>query len=533
MGREFPPALQGLLRAGAYPHDVQPVHVITTHISWVLLTGEFAYKIKRPVHYPFVDLRTPEQRAFLCREELRLNGRFAPELYLEVCPITLVDGEARVGGGGPVVEHAVKMRQFPGTEQLDRLLEEGRIEPGALRSFGTELARIHDRLPRASVTQEGGQPAAAGAVIIENLEECARAADTAWSGGADVQALRAPLLAHIEALGPLISQRFAQGRVRECHGDLHTGNLVRTGRGLVAFDCLEFNAALRWIDVADEAAFLLSDLEAGHADLHAQAFLGGYLDESGDFQACRVLDLYKAHRSLVRAKILALNLAEVGPRNDSQRLSHRRRYLSHLACACAALQKRRPQLILMAGISGTGKTWLAERIAPSLGAVHIRSDIERKRLAGLGVLDRSHSPFGKGIYDAHMNESVYAHLLRCARDALEGGYTVIVDATFQRRSDRARFFAMAEKLDAHARLILCHAPEALLKKRIAERMRGGSDSSEADVSVMRAQLTRFEPIDASERWSVIDASTEAAGIAEWIAHELKSSFQCSRDGEFP
>jgi predicted kinase len=291
----------------------------------------------------------------------------------------------------------------------------------------------------------------------------------------------------------------------------------------VAFDCLEFDPALRWIDVADEAAFLVADLQASHADPHAQAFLGGYLDQGGDFQACRVLDLYKAHRSLVRAKVLTLNLAEVGPRDASLRLSYRRRYLSHLACARVALQRKRPQLILMAGVSGTGKTWLAERLAPSLGAVHVRSDIERKRLAGLGAQDRSHSALGEGIYDAPMNEAAYERLAECARAALEGGFTAIVDATFQRRSDRAQLCALAGKLGVSAHLILCHAPEATLERRIGERMRRSGEFSEADLSVMRAQLTRFEPIDTSERWSVIDASTETPGIAERIAHELKSS----------
>jgi uncharacterized protein len=523
VGRDFPQALRGLLRAGAYPHSVKAVKVITTHISWVLLTGDFAYKIKRPVRYPFVDLRAQEQRAFLCREELRLNRRFAPELYLEVCPITLDDGQARVGGPGPVVEHAVKMRQFPQAEQLDRLLEEGRIEPSQLRAFGAELARIHDQLPSACPNQEWGQPAAAGAVIIENLEQCARAADEAWNTDEEVQSLRDPLLALIESSAALLSKRFADGLVRECHGDLHTSNLVRTERGLVAFDCLDFDPSLRWIDVADEVAFLLADLAASHADRHAHAFLGGYLDQSGDFQACRVLSLYKAHRALVRAKVLSLNAAEAGGVGDSQRLLCRRRYLSHLACARAALGKQRPKLILMAGISGTGKTWLAERISPSLGAVHLRSDIERKRLAGLGELDRSHCALGGGIYDPKMNEIVYEHLAGCALAALEGGFTTILDATFQRRSDRAKLSAMAEELGVRTHLVLCHASQATLESRISARERRGEDPSEADLSVMRAQHALFEPIAEGEQLSVIDASTEAPGIAEWIALELKSS----------
>ena len=524
MARDFPQALQGLLHARAYPHEVKRVKVITTHISWVLLTGEFAYKVKRPVQYVFVDLRAQAQRAFLCQEELRLNRRFAPELYLDVCPITLVDGEARIGGGGPVVEHAVKMRQFAETEQLDCLLEQSRIEPGEVRAFGGELARIHDRLPRASCSQEWGQPAAAGTAIVANLEQCARAADEAWTAGEEVQSLRDPLVALIESSAALLLKRFAEGRVRECHGDLHTSNLVRTERGLVAFDCLEFDPALRWIDVADEVAFLFADLAASHAELHAHALLGGYLDQSGDFQACRVLNLYKAHRALVRAKVLALNAAERGGASDSQKRLGRRRYLSQVACARTALERKRPKLILMAGISGTGKTWLAERIAPSLQAVHLRSDIERKRLAGIGETDRSHSALGGGIYEPKMNEAVYEHLARCARAALEGGFTVIVDATFQRRSDRARLSTMAEELCLRTHLVLCHASQVTLERRITERARRAEDPSEADLSVMRAQHAVFDPIDESERMSTMDASTEAPGVADWIALELGSSY---------
>jgi aminoglycoside phosphotransferase family enzyme/predicted kinase len=523
MGPDFPQALQGLLSPRAYPHNVQPIKIITTHISWVLLTGEFAYKIKRPVRYPFVDLRAAERRAFLCQEELRLNRRFSADLYLEVCPITLVEGGARMGGAGQAVEHAVKMRQFPADEQLHQLLEERRVEVDELRTFGRDLALIHAGLPVSSATQPWGQPATAGAIMIENLEECARAANQAWAAEVanDVLSLRDPLLARIEASAPDISQRFANGKVRECHGDLHTGNVVRTARGLVAFDCLEFDPVLRWIDVADEIAFLLADLEASHAQRHAHAFLGGYLDQSGDFQGCRLLKLYEAHRSLVRAKVLALSPAEA-QRDAAKRLSHRRRYLSHVACARAALESNPPSLILMAGISGSGKTWLAQRVAPLLGAVHVRSDIERKRLAGLAASEPSHSALGQGLYLPQAREAVYEHLARCARDVLAGGFPVIVDATFQRRADRARFAELAAELGVRLWLIHCHAPEATLESRITERVRRKEDPSEADLSVMRWQSSHFEPLDATEPFAVIPASTQEQGIADRISLELRS-----------
>lgn len=523
MDHDFPRQLQGLLSPAAYPHPVEAVHLIATHISWVLLTGEFAYKIKRPVRFPFVDLRSAERRAFLCREELRLNRRFAPELYLEVCPISVVDGAARLGAGAEVIEQAVKMRQFPGDEQLHRLLQEKRVDPAALRSFGRDLALVHDTLPSAAMAQEWGQPAAAGALMLENLEEWVRASAVAWGEEPEASELRQSLLAHVESSAACMMHRFAGGRVRECHGDLHTGNLVRLSRGLVAFDCLEFDPALRWIDVADEVAFLLADLEASHAPLHAHAFLGGYLEQSGDYPACRLLDLYKAHRSLVRAKVLALSSAQPASANATERLSRRRQYLSHVSRARAALQAKRPQLILMAGISGSGKSWLAERIAPSLEAVHLRSDVERKRLAGIPGQERSHSGLDAGTYAPHMVEAVYEHLVRCAREVIEGGLTAIVDATFQRQADRARFSSLSAELGVRATLIHCHAPQSILERRIAERARRGADPSEADLAVMRSQLAHFEPVAATEPLTLLDAPMEDPRILEQILPALRSS----------
>jgi aminoglycoside phosphotransferase family enzyme len=291
MTQGLPEYLRALLHPGAYPHPVQQVGLVETHISWILLTGEFAYKIKRPVRYPFIDLRSAEHRTFLCHEELRLNRRFAPEIYLDVCAITTLDGAARIGGVGKVVEHAVKMQQFPRDEELDRLFATSQVAPHELTVFGRDLATIHAGLPVAGSAQAWGRPAAVRAIVLENFEECARAARVYGRDG-EVHSLRTLLRARFEIATPCMSERFAGGKVRECHGDLHSRNVVRHGGRLLAFDCAEFEPAFRWVDVADEIAFLLADLDADHRPLHAQAFLGGYLAESGDYQACRLLGLY-------------------------------------------------------------------------------------------------------------------------------------------------------------------------------------------------------------------------------------------------
>lgn len=521
MGRGFPDHLKALLDPRAYPHPVQNVEVIETHISWVLLTGEFAYKIKRPVHYPFIDLRSAQHRAFLCHEEVRLNRRFAPEIYLGVSPITSSDGEVRLQGPGQVVEHAVKMRQFQRADELDSLLANARIGPDELEAFGRELADIHADLPIARPTQAWGKPAAARALILENLQECARVADI-FAGAANVLALRPKLEARLEAATPWMLSRFAGGRVRECHGDLHASNIVRWGSRLLAFDCMEFEAAFRWIDVADEIAFLLADLQSGDHLPHAQAFLGGYLGRSGDYQACRLLDLYQAHRCLVRAKVTALSATNAAGKSADEIAAPRRQFQAYLDCAGRSLSPRKPVLALMSGLSGSGKTWLARRLAPLMEAVHLRSDVERKRLAGLPELAKSGSAPEQGLYSREASDRLYQHLADCAMSTLAGGYTTIVDATFQRREDRTRFQDLAAQLVVPAYIVHCHAPQDVLQRRIAERRQRNDDASEADLSVLNWQETHHEPIEADEKFVVIEAGTAEADVVDKVIRRIRS-----------
>ena len=519
----LPDHLHALLYPRAYPHPVRAVDLIETHISWVLLTGRTAYKIKRPVHYPFIDLRSPRQRRSLCYEELRLNRRFAPELYLDVRPIRRRRGEARIGGSGPIIEHAVRMREFPRAQQLDALLEARHIEPAELGSFGTALARLHQRLPDARAGQAWGEPAAQVAVIKHNAAEALRAA-AAFGATRTLRALQVSLGDWADAAWPLLAHRFAMHHVRECHGDLHAANIVRHAKRLLPFDCLEFDPALRWIDVADEVSFLLVDLEARERPLHAQAFLAGYLGASGDYQACLLTPVFKAHRALVRAKVLALGAARGAG-------TARRLFGKYLECAQRALAPRRPALVLMSGMSGSGKTWLARQLAPPLGAVHVRSDIERKRLAGLPAAARSGSALAQGLYARAMTVAVYERLAECAADSLAGGYTTIVDATFARAEDRARFRALAFSLGVSLCILYCHAPPTTLRRRITERGRRGRDPSEANLEVLRWQEVHFVAPAAREATVVLDAArlTPAALVRRIAAAAARSPPEPARD----
>jgi len=505
--QKLPPHFASLLTPEAYPHETLEIRVVETHISWVLLTGRFAYKIKRPVRYPFVDLRSASKRKFLCEEELRLNRRFAPELYDAVVPVTSDAGRARIGGEGEPIDHAVRMCQFAPSEELAALIAESCVTPNELRAFGLSLAAIHERLP-ADTDGEFGTLQAVRATLASNVEQLESVSQRTGVGQPLDEKVRESLPALIERLSATIEGRKASGRVRECHGDLHCRNIVRHAGKLLAFDCLEFEPAFRWIDVAHEIAFLYMDLRKRGASRHAAAFLSAYLQASGDYEAARLLPLYGAHCALVRAKVAALG----DPTSDD--------FTAYVDCAKSLLVPSRPVLVLMSGLSGSGKTWLATRVAPELGAIHLRSDVERKRLAGVDSLASTQSPVGGGAYASEMSSRTYRRLAECAADVLAGGLTVFVDATFQRREDRAHFVRCAARAGVSLVLVRCRAPDAVLESRIRKRARSGTDASEADLAVLDWQRAHFEAIDPGEGLAVIDADTTSESVVADVKGRL-------------
>ena len=488
-------------------------------MSWVLLTGEFAYKLKRPVKYAFVDLSCAERREFACREELRLNRRFAPLLYLEVCAITAPEGVARIGGGGAPIEYAVKMRQFRREQELDRLLASGGVTPGELGSFGSELAAVHAQLPVAGGADPWATPEKVRELVLGNLAECAQGSGM-FNAAAEVEALRGPLQQRLDSLMECMAARRVSGRVRECHGDLHAGNIVRQHSGLLAFDCMEFEPAFRWIDVADEIAFLLSDLGVRGCLDHAYGFLAGYLAVSADYQACRLLPMYQAHRALVRAKVCALSTRGA---SGADLAILRQEWRRRIGFAAAVLSPRRPRLLLMCGPSGSGKSWLARELSPRLRAVHLSSDVVRKRHAGLVQAAGAGATVGEGLYTAAATAEVYADLLRNTDDLLAGGFDVIVDATFGRREHRERFAERALRFGARCQLLACQAPLELLRARIIARARTGTDPSEADLRVLDWQLAHHDALDVDERTRAIQADTSDPNVLAGVIRQLEHS----------
>lgn len=495
-----PELIDGLLRAAAYPHPVDRIELVETHISWVILTGELVYKIKKPVELGFLDFRELERRRFFCEEEIRLNRFWAPGIYLDVVPIVMQGCRPTVGGAGKPVEYTVRMRQFDQSTRLDHQLETGKLAADDMLELAGEIAGRH-QVARI-VPPNGRLLLATRKLIWDNFDDL--------TGEVSNNALTALHRWTREALGleeARLRDRCEKGFYRECHGDLHLGNIVRLPAGIKAFDCIEFSAELRNIDVVADYAFLVMDLCArGRTDL-AYVFLNRYLEISGDYDGVSLLPLYVVYRSLVRAKVAAIRRRERDPGEPSE---EDRQTIEHYCELAQTFTSRRPStLILMTGLSGSGKTWVSTRLLAGLPAVRLRSDLERKRLFGLGETADSHSGIAGGIYSRDVGDTVYHRMLDGAAAMLHAGFDVILDAAFLDAGQRERARQVAVRCGARFAVVMTVAPEPVLRQRLRQRAAAGADASEADRDVLEYQLGNSEPLTSVELRSTVTVNTDA------------------------
>ncbi len=495
------PLIEALLKPGAYPHPVPGVSLVETHISWVLLAGEFAYKIKKPVKLPFLDFTTLAQRAFFCHEELRLNRRFAPEIYLDVVGIYNTPELPQWQGEDEPFEYAVKMRRFDEAGRLDRLCDRGDLAPQHLSDLAETVSTFHRAAaPAAADTRFGS----ASAVLLQALENFDELQQELGSPELLVRlaGLKTWTMAQHTELSVLFAARKRSGRVRECHGDLHLANLVLLDGRVRLFDGIEFNDDLRWIDVASDIAFTYMDLLAHQQPGLANWFVNEVLSHSGDYESVRVLRFYAVYRALVRAKVAAIR------RDQTHGGDHDVRVDLALAEQLATVPLQR--LVITHGLSGCGKTFVTNQMLQSDHAaltVRVRSDVERKRLFGLNSTGHSGSAVGDGIYTPMEHERTYARLLELSQLLLGAGCSVIVDATFLQRADRDVFRALAQAHGAAFAILAPQADPADLRERIRARNSVGLDASEATLDVLAHQMRSMEPLDADELpWVLQDSS---------------------------
>jgi aminoglycoside phosphotransferase family enzyme/predicted kinase len=488
------PLIASLRRPGCYPHAVAAVELLETHISWVLLAGEYAYKIKKPLNLGFLDFSTLELRRRCCLEELRLNRRFAPQLYLDCVAITGDAGSPAIGGSGPALEYAVRMRRFPQEALAGRLLAAGTLQPRHLEAFAALLADFHRNAEAAPPGSSWGAPQAILDAALQNFEALPGQL-TAPENAAAITALHAWTLREHQALRERMAQRQAEGAVRECHGDLHLDNIVLIDDALTPFDCIEFNAALRWNDVLSEIAFLAMDLHYRGAPGLASLFLNAYLERSGDYEGIHLLRFYLVYRALVRAKIVVLRAAQhrgdAAARTPLLQMAH-----DYLTLAQTLTRARQPALIITHGLSGSGKSRISGTLLETLGAIRLRSDVERKRLHGMAPRNRHGAT--AGLYGDEATAATYRHLAGQARETLAAGYTTIVDAACLRQWQRDLLREVARTANVPCLSLAITAPEPVLRERIRQRRAADDDPSDADLQVLEHQLLTREALNPEE-----------------------------------
>jgi uncharacterized protein len=498
--------LAALAQPARFGPDCEHVTALETHISYVLLTGRYAYKFKKAVDFGFLDFTTLAARRHFCEEELRLNRRLAPALYLEVVPVTGSLDAPVVGGNGPALEYAVKMREFPQDALASRILARGELEPAAIDALAEQVARFHGAIEVAAPGAGFGAPEAILRAAMDNCNMIRPLLDDP-AERAEIDALAAWTGREHAARRGAFLRRIEEGFVRECHGDLHLGNIARIDGKLTIFDCIEFSPALRWIDVMSEAAFTTMDLEdRGRADL-GHRFLDAYLARTGDYGGLAVLRFYLVYRALVRAKIARLRAAQLAPGEPRGAIDTE--YRGYVDLARAYAREPRAAIIVAHGLSGSGKTTLSQALLESLGAVRVRSDVERKRLHGLDFLERDRSGIERGLYAGAATDATYRRLVALTREIVAAGFVAIVDAAFLKRAQRDLFGDLAAEVGVPFVIVDFAAGEATLRERVARRAAENSDVSDAGLAVLDHQLRTHEPLAADEERYVVRYDAES------------------------
>jgi aminoglycoside phosphotransferase family enzyme/predicted kinase len=493
----LPAPIRAMLRPEMYAHAPATVELVQTHISYVLLAGTEVYKVKKPVRFSFLDFSTLERRHHFCREEVRLNRRLAPDVYHGLVAICPAGDTFRLAPEGETdaVEYAVHMRRLRAERMLDTLLDRGAVTATMIDAVARRLAAFHRAADAGPDVAANGDTAAILAILEDNYVGVRPFRGVALPSGDDdaIQAFARDFLRQHE---PLFRRRQAQHRVRECHGDLHTEHVCFDPEPVI-FDCIEFSRQFRYCDTASEIAFLAMDLDYhDHPDL-ARHLVSAYATYANDPDLPRLVPFYQCYRAYVRGKVDSLKSAEeeVEPREREQARRSARR---HFALAYRYSWAYRCGLVVIAGLSGSGKSAIATALQARTGLAHINSDVLRKQLAGVAADTPMPAAYAAGLYTPAHSARTYEAMLGAARDDLGAGHGVILDATFQRRADRDAARAVAAACGVPFVLLECRCTDEEVRQRIAQRQRAGASPSDADWAVYLEQQRRFEPIAPDE-----------------------------------
>lgn len=504
--------VENLLNPEVYDHPVQPFQVLETHISWVILTGDFAYKIKKPVDFAFLNYSTLEKRKFYCEEEIRLNQFLAPELYVGVVPITGENNSLRMNGKGQAIEYAVKMRQFSQDLIFSQLLARNGLTPLLIEQLAQFIADFHQRTPVADKSSVLGTPEHVHAPVVQNFEQILPLL-TEEEDKTQMAFLQQWSEEQFKQHEKLFAQRKKQGFIRDCHGDLHLGNIILYQGKPILFDRIEFNEDFRWTDVIADIAFIAMDLAAHQQPEMAKHLLNSYFSFTGDYAGLAILPYYQAQRAIVRAKVNLFGLFQ--PQLSAEKKQEiLQRYRKFMQLAQQYTQQKNPVLFITSGFTGSGKSTLAQKLVEKIAAYQLRSDVERKRLFGFNRTETTHSEVNKGIYEKEATQKTYDHLAEQAKIILQAGYSVIVDASFLKKAQREKFQHLAKELKVPFFILNCQVSRAQIETWIKERQTEMRDPSEGRMEVLTMQEETAEPLTSDEQKVALKIDTATMDIAK-------------------
>jgi len=513
-----PQLITAMSRPEFYPGKPERVDLLQTHISFIFIAGELVYKVKKAVDFGFLDFTTLEKRRFYCSEELRLNRRLAPEIYLDVVEIVeQPDGRLALGTPGRVVDHAVVMKKIPEERMLKNLLAQGDVSLSVMGRIAEKVAEFHRRAETGGKIDEVGGLETMRRNHEENFEQTRAYIDLTVPEH-QYSFIRSCALNMMETREDLFRRRVENHRIRDCHGDLHIEHICLLDPEIVIFDCIEFNERFRYEDVAAEVAFLAMDLDFNGYREYGETFVDAYISTSEDEEIRKLLNFYKGYYACVRGKVIGFRINDkaISQKERDEARKTAGRYFD-LAYTYAS-RPERPALILMTGLMGTGKSVLARNLAVRLGAEILQMDVLRKELLNIPATDHHFEAFGQGIYSDRVTRLTYSEALNRAEEILRKGKPVIIDASYKRRGERLQAKSAAVRLQADFYVVECRCPEDLLKERLNKRLAETGEASDGRWEIYLAQKTDFDPINELSPGEHITVTTAAS--PEVCVHEI-------------
>jgi len=494
------------------PH-VASVQLLQTHISYVALTGTYAYKVKKPVNFGFLDFSTLDKRKYFCEEELRLNKRLCPDMYLDVLPITQKDNIIELDGDGTIVEYVLKMKEFPQEYIMTNMLQQEKISEETIDHLCTILVGFYNVQEPSEEIKKYGELQAVKQNIDENFNQTkpmigyTLPKETYWY-------IKEATNKFFDRKKEAFGQRMKEGRIYDCHGDLHSGNIIVTDENIYIFDCIEFNDRFRFCDVASDIGFLSMDLDYLNYPYLSSYLIQKYVEKSGDISIYSVLNFYKSYRAFVRGKVhgFQLNDPHIDPKKKNNLIDTAQKYFDlsryYAGLFLFDLQKNKPLLFLVTGLSGTGKSTVARKIAVDYHATQINTDVVRKEIAGIDQFEQHHDQFNTGLYDPRKIDDTYEKVTERAATHLKKNENVVLDATFQKKKYRDMMYNLAVKYHASLVRVQCVCPDNVVKKRLENRLRKKS-ISDGRWEIYLQQKTTFETLSSEENCLTMDTSDES------------------------